>query len=145
MFAWVLWRYFALKPIRRVGREVKLSRALTPRTLASAVGRGSSASAGNDAQTIGWLICALVVQGISSSSLLWSLIWTVPFTVVVRLNLYSPMKLTTVMELSGNDEIRPAGRAVAVAVAAGVERAGRRLQAVGVVREVAAGCPTSRR
>ena len=107
MLACVLWRYFALNPIFRVGRELKLMSALTPRTLASAVSLGSSARCGNSAHTLGWLIWELVVQGIRSSSFDWSLIWTVPFTVVLRVNLYSPMKLTTVMELSGNDEIRP--------------------------------------
>ena len=70
MFEWVLWRYFALKPIQRTGRDVKLKSALTPRTFASAVSRGSVASAGNSAHTLGWLICALLVQGISWSSLL---------------------------------------------------------------------------
>ncbi len=109
MLEWVLCRYLALIPTFRHGRDVTLRSALTPRTSASAsaVGRGSSARCGNDAHTIGWLICELVVHGIRSSLLFWSLIWTVPFIVEWRLNLYSPMKLTTVMELSGKDEIRP--------------------------------------
>ena len=107
VLAWVLWRYFAVKPTLVIGRDEKFSSALTPRTLASAVVRGSSARDGNDAHTIGWLICALVVQGMRSSFCVWSMICTVPFTEVWRGNLYSPMKLTTAMELSGNEEIRP--------------------------------------
>src|ERR1051325_3499466 len=89
------------------GRVLKLSSVFTPVAFASVVARGSCASPGNAAITIGELMTELIVHGIRRSFWFCVVNCAVPFTVVRVQALYSAVALTTWMLLSGATDMRP--------------------------------------
>jgi hypothetical protein len=92
---------------RRKGRELRLINALMPCASASAVGRGNCARCGKEPNTVGESIKGLFVQSIRLASWFCLVNWRVPFSVVRDGSLYSPVALTTFIELLGASAMRP--------------------------------------